>query len=337
MAEIAFEYLAMALETVPGTAQPAPTSYMNLFGNVKPIKEYYEPEESTGMLAELMRVKETRKFGEWSADGPLDLIAIIELLSLIAKGGVSPTTPTNGVLTRDWEFVPTMLSDDLKMATLFYGDPNMTDIFRGSYGILNDLTISSDASGTDGATLSAGGICKYPAKFTAPSMPTQVFGPLVAGVNMSLYIDTSSAIGTTAITGRFVSAEHVLAGMIEPKYVAAGPTADLSYSRHGRGKRSLTSTVVMELVDYDQYDLAALKDTVCKMRVEHHGEEIESVSPIYYYGLTVDTYGPLRMNDWGDLGGTNRTIGFQIKSQYDATLAADWRIMVRNEQTALAA
>ena len=204
MAEIAFEYLAMALETVAGTAQPAPTSYMNLFGNVKPIKEYYEPEESTGMLAELMRVKETRKFGEWSADGPLDLIAVIELLSMIAKGGVEPTQPSNAVLTYDWEFVPTMLSDDLKMATLFYGDPNMTDIFRGSYGILNDLTISSDASVPDGATLSAGGICKFQEKFTAPSMPTQVFGPLVAGVNMSLYIETNSAIGTTAITGRGV-------------------------------------------------------------------------------------------------------------------------------------
>ena len=92
----------------------------------------------------------------------------------------------------------------------------------------------------------------------------------------------------------------------------------------------------MELVDYTEYDLFALADTVCKMRVIHHGALIESVTPDYYYGLHVDTYGPLELTDWGELEGTNRTVTFKIESEYDSTLGADWRIMVRNEQSALA-
>ena len=336
MAEIAFESMAMALESVPGTPIAAPTSYMNLFGTLDPTMEYYEPDESSGMLATRMRTKQVRQYGQWNADGPLDPNQLIEFLEMIAVGGVTPTNPTLGVLTFDWDYTPTMDADDLEFATLFFGDPNMTHIFQGAYGFIESMTISNDASGVDGATLSINGMTQFPAKLAPPTYPTQAFAPLIAGINMELFLDTSSVIGTTAVTGRVVSAQHVLSSGITPKYIAAGPTADLTYSKHGRGKRGMVTTVVMEVPDWTEYDISALADTVAKLRVVHNGAFIEAVTPDYYYGITVDTYGLLRFTGWGELEGTNRTATFEVYSEFDATLGADWSIMVRCTASALA-
>jgi hypothetical protein len=337
MAEIAFESLAMALEGTTGTAETAPTSFMNLAGTLEPVIEYYEPDESSGLLAARMRTKQTRKYGNFDADGPLDPNTLIEFLSMIAKGGVTPAQPGAASDTYDWDFSPTMDADDLKFATLWWGDPNMTHVLRGKYGFIDSLTIASDASGIDGATLSISGMTNFPEKVTPPTYPDQAFAPLIAGVNMQLYLDTTSAIGTTAVTGRVVSAQHVLESGITPKYVAAGPTADLSYSRHGRGKRGMVTSVVMEIPDYAQYDIAMLADTVAKLRVVHNGAFIETDSVALYYGVTVDTYGVLRFGGWGELEGTNRTATFEVHSEYNAGAGVDWAIKVRNKAAALAA
>jgi hypothetical protein len=133
-----------------------------------------------------------------------------------------------------------------------------------------------------------------------------------------------------------VSAQHVITSGIAEKYVAAGPTAALTYSRHGRGKRGMVSTIVMEVPDWTEYDISALDDTVAKLRVIHNGAFIEDVTPIYYYGVEVDCYGPLRFVGWGELEGVNRTATFEVHSEYDTTLAADFRVQVRNTAAALA-
>jgi len=336
MAEITFESMACAQEVTPGTPIAAPTVFMNLFGTLDPTIEYYEPDESSGMLAQRMRTKQVRKYGQWNADGPLDPNTLIEFLENIAVAGVTPDNTAPKVLTFTWDYTPTMTADDVEFLTIFFGDPNMTHIFQGSYGWIDTLTIASDASGVDGATLSLSGMTQFPAKLTPPSYPTQAFAPLIAGINMELFLDTSSVIGTTAVTGRVVSAQHVLSGGFSPKYIAAGQTADLTYSRHGRGKRGMVTTVVMEVPDWTEYDIAVLEDTVAKLRVVHNGALIESVTPDFYYHVIVDTYGQFRFTGWGELEGTNRTATFEVHSEYDSTLGADWRIEVQNTASALA-
>lgn len=337
MAEITFESLSLAPEAAKGTPEAAPVTFANLFGTLDPTREYYEPVESSGNLAQRQRVKAVREYGVWSGDGPLDPNTFVEFCNLVAKGGVTPTQPGLAASTYDWDFTPTMTSDDLEMATFWWGDPNMTNVFRGSYGFIDQMTVSSDASGTEGATLSLSGMTQYPAKVAAPTYPSQAFAPLIAGLNMEVFVDTSSPIGTTAVTGRVVSAQHVLAGEIKPKYVAAGPGAAKTYSRHGRGRRGLVTTVVMEIPDYTEIDLMLAEDTIVKLRVVHNGAFIENDgSDDFYYGVTFDTYGPLRFAGWGELEGTNRTVTFEVHSQYDTTLGADWRIFVRNTKAALA-
>lgn len=334
MGNIAFEYLAGALEDTKGTAESAPTFYSNLFGTVTPRRAYYEPNESSGVLAQMMRSKITRHWGEFNAEGPLDVNVLIEFLSMAVKGGVSGSQPGTAADTYEWLFTPSMTSDDIEAATLFFGDPNMSNILRGAYGLISQLRIASDATGTDGATMSIQGVTANPTKQSAPSMPTRDTGELVAGINLSMFLDTSSAIGTTEVTGRVLKAEHTLSTGIEPDWVAVGPDGSITYTGHQRGKAQLVTTFELDFDDYTQFDLVT--DTPVKLRIVHNGPFIETDSSIdYYHGVRVDTYGLLRFTGWGDKGGITRTAQFEVRSQYDATLGADYSIQVTNEVDAL--
>lgn len=330
MAEITFEYLALALEATRGTAVTPPTHYANLLGTITPRTGRYRPDESRGTLARSHRSKLTRKWAEWQGQGPLDVDLLPVFLNMIAKSVTSPSTPVGATLSRLWEFVPNMTADDLKMATMYWGDPNV-QIFQGAFGYANQLAINGDGSSEDGATMQLSGMTQFPSKVSAPTLPSQITGELISGINMQLWLDTSSAIGTTEVTGRVVSANHSLPGGIAPKFIAAGPTADLTYTRIGRAKRQLTTTVVLELLDTTQYDIFAADSTV-KLRVRHNGPLIEAG---FYYYVEADTYGKLDLTDWGELEGTNRTLTLQVLSEYDATLGADWRMAVQNQRTAL--
>lgn len=332
-AETAFEYIGVALETTRGTAISAPTHLMPFTGMVTPTSEQYRPEESRGTLEEFYRTTTVRTGSDWSMEGGADPAYAPLVLNMAVKAVTSPSTPTNGVLTRLWTFVPTQTADDIKTATLFWGDPNAT-IYRSAYNYVNEFSISADASGTDGVTWSISGNGKKPAAFAAPALPAQAVGSLLMPQKMSLWMDTSSAIGTTAISDRLVSAEFTVSKNINPKYFAAGPTADGSFSRIGRGKFHAELTLTLELADQTQYDLYAA-GTTTKTRVRFNGDLIESVTPDYYNYIEVDIYGPLVAPSWGDTAGTNRTITFTIMSQYDSTLGASWAVRTQNTKTSI--
>lgn len=336
MAELAFEVLALALESTAGTAVAAPTSFFNLSGTVSPRKEYFEPDDASGLLAAVTRSKVVRKWSEWSADGGLDTDVLPVLLEMFVKGGVSPTQPGTAASAYQWDYTPTMNADDLKTATIWFGDPNLSDILQAAYGIPGSLTISNDASTTDGASLSLAGMANFPSKVSAPTLPARAFVEGIAGLDMQVYLDTASPIGTTEVAGRVVSAEHSLEAAVQPKYIATGPGGSKTFTRTGRGKRRMVTRVTMELIDYTEYDVFASDDTVARLRVIHNGGFIENDgTDDYYHAVQVDTYGQLRFADWGDLEGTNRTVTFEVQSQYDATAGADWAIQVTNELSAL--
>ena len=331
MSDIPFEYMALAVpESVAGTPESAPLSYFNLAGKLKPERTLYKPEEQSGTLAKYMRSLVTRRWGTFDADGGLDPNILPQFLELIAKGGVTAVQPALGVLTYDWDYAPTMDSDDLVTATLWYGDPNMTQIQQGAFGIIDELQIAGDASGTDGVTISLSGMSTSPVKVTPPTAPTRASAPLMAALRMQLFLDTSSAIGTTEITGKVVSAQHSFVSGRKPRFVAVGPTGGLTYSKVGRETRNIVARVEVEFDDFDEYDLFAADDVPVKMRVIYNGGLIESVTPDYYYGVTVDAYGQLELTDYGDNEGVVRTLVFEIETEFETAAAADWAISVRN-------
>jgi hypothetical protein len=334
VAEIDFEYLALALEATKGTAVTPPTHYAMLRGAVTPVRDKFRPNESRGTLAEFYRSTTVRELANWTGTAGLDNYILPVFLNMLVKGGVtSPTTPTNGVLTRLWSFAPTMTSDDLKSATLYWGDPNV-QIFQSAFAMADTLTIAADASGTDGVTMTVSGMGKFPAKVSAPTLPTQLVSPLFVPGEMQLWVDSGSdAIGTTAITGRFVSANATIPSGVTYKYLAGGPGSK-SYSRTGRVKRHAEMTLVFELLDAAQYDLWAA-DTSLKVRLRINGPLIESVTPDYYHYVEMDIYGPFDAVSWGELEGSNRTVSLTIQSEYNSTAGHDFAVRVQSTRTTL--
>ena len=408
MAEIPFEALLVGLEATAGTAV-APTHYLPLTGTLNPAVERYRPDEARGTLVEAYRSRIVRQWGEWSGEGPLETYLLPVLLNMAATGNMTgqPTTPDGATNARLWTFTPTITANDLKTATLYWGDRN-AQMFRGTYATVDELTITADASGTDGSSISVSGHTQFPGYGTytvtgiskanpgvvttsaahglvagakvrlidvggmievndlvftvatpsgsnfslagvnttayttytsggtveviAPTFPSILSAPLISGSAMQMWLDTgASAIGTTEITGRLISAEHVIPTAYGYKYLAVGPTGSKTYTRTGRGKRSMTTRVTLELTDLEQYQLF-VDGTVVKLRIRHNGDLIETG---FYHYVEVDSYGPLTFTDWGELESVNRVLTLEVQTQYDATLGADWSVKVQNDRATL--
>lgn len=335
MAEIPFEYLTFALETTRGTAITAPTHYAPIQGMMTPKMSRFRPAEARGMLAEFFRSQVVRQWAEWEGEGPLDNFILPLFLEMLVKGGISPTTPSGATTTRLWTYTPSMTADNIKTATAWWGDPN-TQIFRSPFAYVDELTLSADASSEDGATMSVKGMAQFPSKVSAPTLPSQIVGPMIAPADMQVFLDTSSAIGTTALTGRVVSAEFTLPNAVVPKYLASGPGGSRTYQRIGRKKRHMEAKIKLELIDMNEYDIFTAGTTV-KLRVQLNGPKIETVTgptDLYHY-VEVDIYGPLDELSWDGYEDTNRLVEFTIQSEYDATLGADFSIKVQNTRATL--
>lgn len=256
---------------------------------------------------------------------------VTDMARAYLSGGVGAniTTPVGATNSRLWTFAPTMDADDLDSMTLYWGDPNIQE-FRAAYAMLDELSISADASGTDGVTISVSGQGQFPSKNAPGAVPSMLDGPMMLPGNMQLWIDTAT-IGSTAITGRVVSAEVTIPSGITRKWLAAGPASTLSFSSIGRGKRHVELKLVMELSDTTEYDQWAA-ETSLMTRLRINGPLIEAG---FYHYFELDIYGPMDSLDWGEHEGTNRTIEVTILSEYNAAAGYDFAVKVQSDRDAL--
>lgn len=338
-AEIPFETFGLALEATRGTAVTPPTHLIPVSGTVTPFRTKYRPAEARGTLEKNYRSKTTHTGVNWEIpDSLADPNYAPVLFNMISKAVTSPTTPTNGVLTRLWTFTPTITSDAIKSATLYSGDPNV-QVWQSSYCMADELTVSADATGDDGATWSMKGQGHYPVAVAAPTYPAAIPGDLLMPGAMQLWIDTSSAIGTTEVTGRFIKTDWTIPTGVTYKNYANGPTGGLGFTKVGRDRHAATASITVELNDTSigagkEY-LTWEADTVVKMRIRLNGALIESVTPDYYSYIQLDIYGALDALAWGDVEGTNRTMTFSVESEYNSTLGASWALYAQNTRTTL--
>lgn len=337
MAEITFETLRMALETTRGTAIGSPTHLLNLAGKITPNIVQHRTVEARGTRAKNYRHVITRKGSAWEGEGDADVRVMPFLLNMGVQGAVtSPSTPGAAVTAKLWAFINNISADNIKSATAWWGDPAINQLIS-DYVMLDELVFENDASDEEGVlTVSAKGMGGSPTKVAAPAATTAIAGATLPGQLMQCWIDSGSAIGTTAITGRVISAKHTIKTGVKYKYIAAGPTSPLDYALIGREKiAGLTTELKLEFVDYTEYDLWAA-GTDLKVRVRHNGSFIETASAIDYYNyMEFDAYGPATDLDWDDNEGTNRALNLTIESQYDSTLASDFRVAVQNVSATL--
>lgn len=329
--EIPFEYLCVAVETTRGTAITNPTHYLNMMGMITPQQEKYRPEESTGTLAQFRRSKTVKRWSEWEGEGPLDVRTLPVMLAACVATTPTATLTATGVYL--WTYTRAMTVDTIRSLTSWWGDPNV-QVFRAPYMFVDEITITAEASGDDGATMSASGQAQFPTTVTAPTLPSILTPPLLAPANMQLWLDTSSAIATTAITGRVLQAELTVESGVTYKWVAVGPTGGLGYSLTGRNKTAPVCKLVFEVPDLNEYNLYANSsgDTVIKCRVRLNGPLIDATN---YYFVEWDIYGTFDALSWGDNEGSNRTMELEITGEYQAAIASDLIVRVQNNVNTL--
>lgn len=322
--EVGYEILAAAHESTRGTAVTPPTHTLPLTGTIDPTPEWYEPEESRGALFRRYRQIKVRENSTWAFEGGADPRYLPFFLSMTTGVGVI-ATPGGGTTSRTHTYKPAGTTDTIKTATLYFADPNI-QTWQADFAFANTLTITADASGTDGVTMSVGGMANAMVEVSTPTWPAVTIGSALLPSTLQLWIDTSSAIGTTEITGRVISAAFELTNNISPKPIATGVAGSLSYSRIGRGRPDPVCRFQLEVPDTTQMD-QVLASTSVKVRVRVSGDLIEGA--LYNY-VQWDTYGKLKFDGWGTLADTNRTANFRIDSIYDSTLAADYQVVVQN-------
>lgn len=337
MAEIAFETFRLALESVRGTAITSPTHLLNMEGTLDPKDTLYRPRESRGSRAKNYRSVKTRALSEFSAEGDLDAALVPLLCNLAVKPVTTPTTPSSALTAKLWAHVGAVAADDIKTATIWWGDPNLASQLQSAFAFIDELVIENDASGEEVATVSIKGMAGPPTKVSPPTATAAIAGATFPGQLMQLWIDSGSdAIGTTEITDRLISVKHTIRTGAKAKYIAKGPAHTLGYSKMGREKiAAITTELKLEMVDFDEYDLWAAA-TALKVRVRHNGAFIETAAATDLYNyVEVDTYGPAADLAWEDNEGVNRALRITIEGQYDATLGSDIRVACQNERGSL--
>jgi hypothetical protein len=265
-----------------------------------------------------------------SANDGSGVVTAMAATHLSGGSGADVTIPGGGTNARLWTFVPDMIADTLESMSLYWGDPNV-QAFRAAFCMLDELAITADASGTDGVMMKIKGLGQFPSKTAPGAVPSIVVAPMLMPSALELWVDTTSAIGTTPVTGRVISADPTLASGLSHKYLAAGPAGGLSFTAVGRGKRHLETKFKLELPDLDQYDQWEAHDSL-KVRLRFNGPLIEGA--LYHY-LEYDMYGPFDTLAWGEFEGTNRTVELALLSEDNDAAGYDFCVRVQNDHDAL--
>ena len=411
MSVIAFEKFALGLQADRSTPLTAPTYYINFNGSLTPQAPTQSTPVSDGTLAARARSSTPRKWAEWEGSGDLDTTDLLLWASMGIQGGVTPSTPAGGSISKLWVFTRAMSTNLLKVATMWAGDPNVM-IFRSPLAILKEMTIEADATGTSNVSLSASGVAQFPTSsgtptaatkanpvvvtspghglldgdevtftgvvgmtqlngntyevvnvtadtfeldsidssaFTTfaysdnaywvlepPTYPAQSLGDVVSPLDIQVWIDSSSNIGTTLVEGKVVKVSHTIPSGLQEKFLPTGPGGGRTYSRIDPGKVEPSMTLAMEVDDPIHYNMFR-EGRLVKVRTRYNGGGIETGS-----GGTVPHYFPNGMiGKLEDLSldeneGVNRLFAFSLMGQKHSELGnSDVKLYVQTNVASL--
>lgn len=339
--EIAFERFGLALETVrPNVggyvAPAAPTHLIPMSGYLKPEFTTYAPPEARGVLNDRPRSKVTKRWSSWSGDAmPLDVYYLPVLANMWLAPVSAPTTPAGATNTRLWTFTRVMTADSQKSAKCWWDEP-VTGADAAPFGMIDSGTISSDATGDDGATMQFSGFAQEATNGASPAFPALLTAPLITPLDMQAWLDTTAAIGTTALQNSLLSASVSLGSQRSQKFYPAGPASNRTFGAVGVKKNHPTVDLVFE---YSAALKATLQsDNVLRTRVRMNGPAIEVIagSVTLYHFVEFDVWltpDSIDYGSWAD--GTNRTITGTFGGTYDATAGTDLVLRVQNDRNTI--
>jgi hypothetical protein len=328
----ALRRIQIGLESTRGTLVAADTILLGAL-QYTDQRTFHQPEdEERNSLALVHRSTELTKATSLAYTGALTFEQALQFLSMGIKGDISPSTPTNGVLTRDWTFLPSLTADnDQDSFTVEYGDDQQE--YECGHVMAEQLEFAF-AMG-EVAQLSATLFGQSTAKNTFTgglSVPTVED---VVSQTLKYYRDSAWAnLGDTEKSGTVANAViRVPTGLTMVRY-ADGTT---EFSTYGAQKRAaeVELTVRHNAEGEALYD-AYVAQTLMFIRLEATGSLIESVTPDYNKLFRFD--GAIRLSEppqfFEDYNGHN-TVVLRGRTFHDPTSDNDMSFMVRNKETAI--
>lgn len=317
-------------ESVAGTRVAADIIWLGS-GEMTDQRTWHAPDtEERNSLSLEHRQIEVAKQSQFVYRGSITFEQILFLLDMGVKGSVSPSTPTNGVLTRDWTYTPNNSSLNVpETYTIEYFDNQQE--YEFGHGIVEQMALNFPMGevGNVQATLFGQGTAKA-TKTAALSDPTVED---VVSQKGKIYIDTSWAnLGNTQKSGLLANSSIAFTTGFAPVPLADGST---DFSTYAERKRALDVTMTLRhnsdgVAQFDNYAAA----TGIFVRLEWTGSEIEQVTPTYDKLLRVDM--ALRFKNpprfFGDHEGLN-TIEMNARTFKDPTSGNDFSFFVRNTVT----
>lgn len=247
MAELALRRIQAGFETTRGVAVPATKK---IYGTMVPDykRDSRAAVEDRGTFVKVFRTNHQLVVAGATLTSDATFEDLPWMLSTILAGGVTATGSATTGYT--WAFTPDQGTDTIKTATYEMGDESVS--WQMPFGWTDEADF---AMTLDNALV---GTYKLFGKDLIPSAPPVYTGGLpertvesVMGYQSRLYVDLSgTAVGTTQITGRFISSNMGFKLNSARKTFGDGTPY---LSRIGRGRRDMTAQMVFELLDLQQW------------------------------------------------------------------------------------
>lgn len=275
--------------------------------------------------------KKTHALGLYSVDLAVEERVSYEdlcwWLNFALKGG--ETTPDTVLTTgKQYVFTPSDGSDTLEFMTLVAGHTDNYYTFGGC--AVNELQLRFDPSAEATWMLSAslmGNSMAASASWTALSERART---MVLARGTKLYVDDSSAIGTTQLTGTVRSGQLTIANNFERKAFlenSATYATDM-----GRGEQMVTGEFTFEFANDAQF--AKMRSgTVRKIRIVQEGEVIGAGTAKYQ--LQIDLPNAYYNAPSIGFAGQNKTITFGVVGYVSATTAHPIEVKVTTAETSV--
>lgn len=328
---MALRKIQFAKETTRGT--PVVTGMDLLLGRLTmtPTLTLYTPEdEERNSLALLHRRSIVGQQAALKYDGSVSFEQIINFLAMGLIGGVTPTIPGGGVLSRDWTFEPTLIALAAPDAFTFqYGDNQqayqtvfaMASQLEFTYAIGEPVVLSAELFG------------RFPTKVTFGAAPTTV--TIEDAISQKTVL--TSAATWAGIPGAVVSNTLISAVIRIPTGMTPVRFADglLEFSDFHEQKWAADVELVFRhnasgVAEYDKYT----DDGHRFFRLETTGTLIEGVlNKLFRLDLAMRyTEAPELLGEQDGLD----VIRLSGRTFLDPTGGRQLRALVRNTQTALA-
>ena len=219
----------------------------------------------------------------------------------------------------------------------FTGVTGMTQLNGNTYEIANATADTFELDSIDG---SAFGVFAFDDDaywvLEPPTYPAQSLGELISPLDVQVWIDSASNIGTTEVVGKVVKVSHTVPTGLQEKFLPVGPGGGRTYSRVDPGKVEPSMSLAMEVDDPIYYNLFR-EGRLVKVRTRYNGPVLETVSGVAFrYYVEVDMVGKLEDLSLDENEGVNRLFSFTLNGQKHSELGnSDFRLRVQTNVAAL--